>query len=86
MNEQLTIGDILNFVDELKKAGMTLSQIKKLPVYLGRDDELNGIHTGWCINYISENMKDDEDAQFMIELIGEDRLNKPFNKHAVVIS
>ena len=86
MNEQLTIGDILDFINQLKKAGMPLSQIKKLPVYLGRDDELNGIHTGWCINYISRAIKNNEGVDYMIELIEEDRCNVPLKNHAVVIS
>ena len=70
--EQLTLGDILRFVKELKDGGMSLSEIYKLPVYLGDDDELNGIHCGWYTNLINADNTKDED---FIELINENRCN-----------
>jgi DNA-binding transcriptional MerR regulator len=70
--EQLTMGDILRFVKELKDGGMSLSEIYKLPVYLGDDDELNGIHCGWYTNLINADNTKDED---FIELINENRCN-----------
>ena len=69
--EQLTVGDILNFVKELQKNGMSLKEIKALPVYLGGDDELNNIHTGWYTNIVDNG----EDDKFFREMINENRNN-----------
>ena len=52
---QLTLGAILNIVNALKEQGMTEKEIKETPIYLGDDDELNGIHTGWYINIVDPN-------------------------------
>lgn len=80
---QLTLGDILKFIAELQKAGMSTKEIVSLPVYLGRDDELNGIHTGWFTNLIDPDNEDDAD---FIELINEDRCNVEFKGKAILIS
>ena len=69
---QLTLGDILRFAKGLKDDGMTPTEIYDLPIYLGDDDELNGIHCGWYTNLIDAD--DTEDADF-IELINERRGN-----------
>lgn len=69
---QLTLGDILRFAKELKDDGMTPKEIYDLPVYLGDDDELNGIHCGWYTNLIDADDTEDED---LIELINENRCN-----------
>lgn len=66
--EQLTLGDILNFVKELKEEGMTDKEIKSLPVYLGDDDELNGIHCGWYTNLVDTDKATDGD---FVEMINE---------------
>ena len=84
MNGQLTIGDILNVVIELQTQGMTLSEIKKLPVYIGNDDELNGIHTAWYINILDEN--DEGDSVDLIEMINEDHHNVEFKDKGILIS
>lgn len=82
--EQLKLGDILNFVKMLKQEGMTLDEIKELPIYLGDDDELNGIHCGWYINPVDVNNPDDED---LVELINENRCNIKLEKgKAILIS
>lgn len=61
---QLTMGVILQLVKELQKQGMTTREIAELPIYLGRDDELNGIHTGWYVQLIDPNNEDDEDFEY----------------------
>lgn len=81
--KQLTLGDILKFTVELQNAGMTNEEIMALPVYLGRDDELNGIHTGWYTNLIDPDNEDDAD---FIELINEDRNNIELKGKAILIS
>jgi DNA-binding transcriptional MerR regulator len=81
--DQLTLGEILKFVEQLKKAGMSLKDIKALPIYLGDDDELNGIHCGWYTNLIDY---DEEDDANFIELINEDRCNIKLDGKAILIS
>ena len=81
--KQLTLGDILEFAWQLKKDGMNDNEVKALPVYLGDDDELNGIHTGWYTNLVDPN--NDDDADF-VEMINEDRCNVKLNGKAILIS
>lgn len=69
--EQLTLGDILNFIKMLKADGMTDKEIKSLPIYLGNDDELNGIHCGWYTNLVNADDTEDEDNVYTVELINE---------------
>ena len=80
---QLKLGTILRVVSDLKNEGMSLNEIAELPIYIGRDDELNGIHTAWYANVISE---DNEDDAYFIEMINEDRCNIEFNEKAILIS
>lgn len=80
---QLTVGALLQFIKELKASGMSLQEIADLPIYLGRDDELNGIHTGWYTNLIDP---EDADCADFVELIAEDRCNIPLKGKAILIS
>lgn len=80
---QLTMNDILTFCAELRKQGMTMKEIKELPIYLGNDDELNGIHCGWYTNLVDTN--NEEDA-YLVELINEDRCNIELKGKAILIS
>jgi DNA-binding transcriptional MerR regulator len=80
---QLTVGDILRFIKQMQNDGMTIKEIAALPVYLGIDDELNGIHTGWYTNLIDPDNEDDAD---FIELINEDRCNIELKGKAILIS
>ena len=80
---QLTVGDILKFVSELQKAGMSTNAIAELPIYLGNDDELNGIHCGWYTNFIDSNNPEDAD---LVGLINEDRCNIELKGKAILIS
>lgn len=80
---QLKIGDILNVVEDLKKNGLTLSQIKDMPIYLGNDDELNGIHCGWYINVLDPASEDDQD---LVEMINEDHHCNKINGLSMLIS
>ena len=80
---QLTVGDILRFIAELQKSGMSTKEIAELPVYLGNDDELNGIHCGWYTNLVDINNEEDAD---LVELINEDRCNIELKGKAILIS
>lgn len=80
---QLTLAHIFQFVKELQAQGMTLKEIASLPIYLGRDDELNGIHTGWYTNLIDPSNPEDDD---LVEMINEDRCNIKLEGKAILIS
>ena len=85
--KQLTLNDILVFANTLRHQGMTLDEIKALPVYLGDDDELNGIHCGWYTNLVDADDTEDEDNVYMVELINENRCNIKLEKgKAILIS
>ena len=81
--KQLTLGDIMEFAWQLKKNGMNDNEVKSLPVYLGDDDELNGIHCGWYTNLVDA--RNPEDSDF-VELINEDRCNIKLDGKAILIS
>lgn len=73
--KQLTLGDILRFVKELKDGGMSAKELQSLPIYLGDDDELNGIHCGWYTNLVDADDKEDADNVYTVELINENHCN-----------
>ena len=83
--DQLTINDIFALCARLRQTGMTMEEIKALPIYLGNDDELNGIHTGWALDFVDSHNTTDED-EWMVEMINEDRCNVKLDGKAVVIS
>lgn len=83
---QLTMNHILAFCAELRAKGMTMEEIKALPIYLGDDDELNGIHCGWYTNLVDANDTEDEDNAYTVELINERRGNIELKGKAILIS
>lgn len=83
--DQLTINDILALCAKLRQNGMTMEEIKALPIYLGNDDELNGIHTGWALDFVDSN-NTTEDDEWMVGMINERRGNIKLDGKAVVIS
>lgn len=62
---QVKLVDLVRFIDKCKKEGVPLDT----PVYLGNDDELNGVHCAWGIDLIKKN--NDEDDNIILELIDE---------------
>ena len=64
---------------------MTMEEIKALPISLGDDDELNGIHCGWALDFVDYN-DTDEDNVYLVEMINEDSNNIELNGKAVLIS
>lgn len=81
--KQLKIGDIMYFIKQLQKEGMVLGEIMELPVYLGNDDELNGIHCAWYTNLVDTSNPEDAD---LVEMINEDRCNIKLDGKAILIS
>ena len=81
--KQLKLGEILCLVSNLKKEGMTIKEITELPVYMGNDDELNGIHTAWYVQSIDPDKDDDAD---FVELINEDSHNIEIKGKSILIS
>ena len=69
--DQLTVGDILAVIRHLKDEGMSLKEIGALPIYLGDDDELNGIHCGWALDVVDADNKEDNDNMYLVEMINE---------------
>ena len=81
---QLIFGSLLDFVKKLEREGMSMDEIRSLPVYLGDDDELNGIHCGWYRQVIDANDLDDSN---FVKLINESRGNISLEKgKAILIS
>ena len=83
MSKQLIIGDIIEAIEKMKERGMTSEEIKNTPIYIGNDDELNGIHTAWYVDIIKDN--DDAYAD-IIEMINEDHHNIKLDGNAILIS
>ena len=80
---QLKLGSILKLISDLKTDGMSLEEIANLPVYIGDDDELNGIHCAWYAEPIDP---EDENYQYMVEMINEDCGNIKIQGKAILIS
>ena len=66
MNTQLTMQSILEVALKLEEQGLDLS---KLRVYLGDDDELNGVHNAWYCELVENN--GEEENNCIVELINE---------------
>lgn len=79
---QLTLKDIYELANKLLKKGEDISQYQ---IYLGNDDELNGIHCGWYTNLLDVNDAD-ENNQCMIEMINEDSCNIELENKGILIS
>ena len=81
--KQLTIGGILAVIAGLENLGLSTKEISDIPVYLGDDDELNGIHCGWYADLVDPNDSEDGDV---VELINESRNNIPIKGKALLLS
>ena len=66
MNEQLTMEKILNVALAMKQKGIDLSKIK---VFLGNDDELNGVHNAWYCELVEND--GEEENNMIVDLINE---------------
>ena len=81
--KQLTLKAVMEVISELKAAGYSAKEIADMPIYIGDDDELNGIHTAWYAQVID---KDNENDADFVELINEDCCNIAINGKAILIS
>ena len=68
--KQLTLGDVLVFANKLKQSGMNDQELLTLPIYIGDDDELNGVHCAWDISLVDANDKSEE-GQYLLEMIND---------------
>lgn len=83
---QLQMRDIMQIIIDLQINGMSVEEINDLPIYIGNDDELNGIHTAWYCQGIDSNIDDDEDNNYYVEMINEDNHNIKLNGKGILIS
>lgn len=84
MARQLTVKEVLDTVDFLIRSGMPQEDVENVPIYLGDDDELNGIHCGW---YASVLDADDPsgDSNYEIELINSCSENFPLDSGVAIL-
>ena len=82
---QLKVRDFTNMIIRLKQSGMSLEEINELPIYLGDDDELNGIHCGWYCQVVDSN-ETDEDTQYLVEMINDCSGNNELKGKGILIS
>lgn len=66
MNTQLTMQSILEVALKLEKQGLDLSKIR---VFLGNDDELNGVHNAWYCELVEND--GEEENNCIVDLINE---------------
>ena len=66
MNTQLTMQSILEVALKLKEQGLDLSKIR---VFLGNDDELNGVHNAWFCELVENNGEKENNC--IVDLINE---------------
>jgi hypothetical protein len=66
MNTQLTMQSILDLALKLEEQGLNLSKLK---VYLGDDDELNGVHNAWYCELVEND--GEEENNCIVDLINE---------------
>lgn len=81
--EQLNAQDLYTILDNFKNKGINLKEIQ---VYLGNDDELNGIHNGWNITPIINKREISEDNDYFLDMIEEDYSTSDLKMKGVVIS
>ena len=83
--KQLTVADVLMFITQLKKSGMNDQELLTLPIYIGDDDELNGIHCAWETSLMDAN-DTSESGQYILEIINDRSGNNPLINKAILIS
>lgn len=85
--KMLTIGDLYDYIRYLKSTkGLKEADIKKMPIYIGDDDELNGIHSAFYVNDVDPDNTEDNDNKFNLELIEERSGNVPIEGLSLLIS
>lgn len=77
--QQLNVGDVMRVVSKLRKK-YTLDEIMSMPIYIGDDDEMNGIHCAWFCQEVGK------DNDLVVDLINERSCNHKFNDKCILIS
>lgn len=80
---QLTIRDLERMISALKAAYG--ESAKDIPVYIGDDDELNGIHCAWYVNHVPTVKECNNDEGYYRELIEESSGNNSLGNDEVAI-
>ena len=83
--EQLKLKDIVELYDRLRESGMSEEEVIELPIYIGNDDELNGIHTAWYCEKLDSEDKN-KDMNYLVNMINEDYHNKKLSGKGILIS
>lgn len=83
--EQLRLKNIVGLYVDLRNKGMSEEEVLDLPIYIGNDDELNGIHTAWYCEKLDSEDKN-ENMDYLMELINEDCHNRKLNGKGILIS
>lgn len=80
---QLTVKDLEQMISALKAAYGTAA--KDIPVYIGDDDELNGIHCARYVNHVPTVKECNDDENYYRELIEESSGNNSLGNDEVSI-
>lgn len=79
-NSQCTVKDLRRLLKQIDELPLSEKEKDQIQVYLGDDDELNGIHTGWYAEMV------DLEKDFMInETIAENNSNRQPLKRWIVL-
>ena len=63
---QLKLKHLKHFIREIESCGVPKSETDEMPIYLGNDDELDGIHTCYFIEVIDPDDPENEEYKDMI--------------------
>lgn len=80
--DQLKFKDLIKLFDELKEK-YSIEEILEMPIYIADDDEVNGIHCAWYRQLVDVNEEDDD---WIVELINENSHNHEIKDKAIFIS
>lgn len=87
MEKMLTIGDLKKHFNHIKKTrGLTDKEFANIPIYIGDDDELNGIHSAFFVNTVDPDNNTDEDNEYYLSLIEERIGSVPIEGLSLLIS
>lgn len=79
---QLTVKDLRQLLKQVDELPLSDKEKNAIQIYLGDDDELNGIHTGWFTEIV-----DLEKDPMTNEMIKENNSNcLPLSKHIILLS
>lgn len=80
---QITVEDLEKVIKALKNTYG--EEAKNIPVYIGDDDELNGIHCAWCTDAVPQKTKCNPDQEYCREMINERTGNHTLGDNEVAL-